>query len=273
MTKILHLSDMHFGTETPAVVAALEQHVQCQGVDLLILSGDITQRARRTQFASAQAFIQRLYQLGVPVHLSVPGNHDIPLFNLFQRFFKPYANYRRYLGHELEPYFENDQLVVIGLNTTHPRRHKDGLITPKQIQHVCERLSHTASDKVRIVVAHQPFGAMVSSDLKNLQRGAQAALQAWAHAGLDVVMGGHIHLPYIRPLRQQYPELAREIWTVQAGTATSSRIRHSIPNSFNRLHIHSSLEGKRVQVERWDFQQDQFVLGTCLDLDLGSAHH
>jgi len=267
MTSILHLSDTHFGTEVPTVLTALQRHVQEQGADLLILSGDITQRARRDQFEAAQQFIQQLKAVGVRHSLIVPGNHDIPLFNLWQRFLSPYGNYRQHFGHDLEPCFENDELLVIGLNTTHPTRHKNGRITERQIQSVCQRLRDTDPRKLRLVVAHQPFGAMVSSDLANLQQGAEQAISAWADAGLDIVLGGHIHLPYIRPLSLQYPKLAREIWIVQAGTATSSRLRRAIPNSFNRLRLNKLPSGKQVLVERWDFQDDQFVLGTCLDLD------
>lgn len=274
MTQILHLSDTHFGTELPEVARALERHVDTYGADLLVLSGDLTQRARPKQFMAAQAFIRRLCQMGgIHSQLMVPGNHDIPLYNLARRFFNPYGHYRQYVNQQLEPYFENDQLLVIGLNTTHPRRHKNGRVTPEQVQAVCQRLHQTAAHKVRIVVAHQPFGAMVHSDLSNLQRGAHAALLAWSRAELDVVMGGHIHLPYVRPLSWQYPELPREIWTVQAGTAISSRVRQATPNSFNRLHIHraNTNQHKYIQVERWDFYRGQFVLGTCLDLDWSEA--
>src|SRR5690606_1600566 len=140
MTTIVQISDTHFGTEQPAVVQALEDHVREHGADLLILSGDITQRARGSQFAAARAFIERLHGLGVPEKLVIPGNHDIPLYNLFARALSPYGNYRAHFGDDLEPTFENDQVLVIGLNTTHPRRHKDGRVTAEQVQAVAERL-------------------------------------------------------------------------------------------------------------------------------------
>nr|MBF0683411.1 metallophosphoesterase [Pseudomonas sp.] len=192
MTSILQISDTHFGTEQPAVVQALEDHVREHGADLLVFSGDITQRARREQFAAAQAFVERLRGHGIAETLVIPGNHDIPLYNLFARFLAPYGNYHRHFGDELEPVFENQDMLVIGLNTTHPRRHKDGLVTPDQVEAVSRRLANTEARKVRIVVAHQPFGAMVQSDLSNLQHGAEPALQRWAEQGLDLVMGGHI---------------------------------------------------------------------------------
>jgi len=270
ITSLLQISDTHFGTEQSAVVAALEAHVREQGADLLVLSGDITQRARGGQFAAAKAFIQRLQSYGIPSSLVIPGNHDLPLFNVLSRFLAPYDQYQAHFGEDLEPSFENDQLLVIGLNTTHPKRHKDGLVTHEQVESVTQRLLKSDPRKLRIVVAHQPFGSLVLSDLDNLQHGALAALTRWADAGLDIVMGGHIHLPYVLPLRKQYPSLSREIWTVQAGTALSSRVRGSAPNSFNHLYL-DSRAGKQVSVERWDYRGDgahgQFVLGERFELD------
>ena len=180
MTSIVQISDTHFGTEQPAVVQALEDHVREHRADLLVFSGDITQRARRGQFASAAAFVRRLEADGVGDTLVIPGNHDIPLYNVFARLFTPYGNYRQHFGDDLEPVFENEQMLVIGLNTTHPRRHKDGVVTARQVERVARRLEESDPGKIRIVVAHQPFGAMVPSDLSNLQHGAEPALQRWA---------------------------------------------------------------------------------------------
>jgi len=154
---------------------------------------------------------------------------------------------------------------VIGLNTTHPRRHKDGVVTARQVEDVARRLRESDPRKIRIVVAHQPFGAMVPSDLSNLQHGAEPALQRWAEHGLDLVMGGHIHLPYVLPLSKQYAGLQREIWMVQAGTTLSTRLRGTSPNSFNRLKLHPG-EQKKVCVERWDLQDGRFVLGSHFNL-------
>lgn len=265
MTSIVQISDTHFGTEQASVVQALEDHIREHSADLLVFSGDITQRARREQFASAAAFVQRVEANGVRDTLVIPGNHDIPLYNVFARVFTPYGNYRRHFGDELEPVFENDDMLVIGLNTTHPRRHKDGVVTARQVERVAQQLAAGDPGKIRIVVAHQPFGAMVPSDLRNLQHGAEPALQRWAEHGLDLVMGGHIHLPYVLPLSKQYTGLAREIWMVQAGTTLSTRLRGTSPNSFNRLKLHPGRQ-KKVCVERWDLLKDRFVLGSHFNL-------
>jgi len=124
MTMLLHASDPHFGTEQPAAVDALVQLVHEQRPDVLLLSGDITQRATATQFDRARAFVSRLQ---VPVILAIPGNHDIPLFNVMARMIAPYARYRHAFGRDLEPEFENDDVLVIALNTTRRYRHVDAV--------------------------------------------------------------------------------------------------------------------------------------------------
>ncbi len=268
MTSILHISDTHFGTEQQPIVEAMEAHVRERGADLLVLSGDITQHARRQQFVAAQAFVRRLKSYGIPEVLTIPGNHDLPpLHNPLPRFLGPYDNYRQHFGDELEPTFENDELLMLGLNTTHPLRRKDGRVTTEQMRKVRTRLQRCDPVKLRIVVTHQPFGLLAASDWHNIQHGARPALMCWAEAGLDIVMGGHIHLPYVLPLSAQYPELTREIWTVQAGTALSCRVRGGLPNSFNRLYVDNA-QDKQARVERWDYHapSGRFILGESLDL-------
>ncbi|WP_130931778.1 metallophosphoesterase [Pseudomonas sp. Sample_24] len=264
MTSLLHISDTHFGTELPLVVQAFESHVKAHGADLVLFSGDITQRARRAQFASAQAFIQRIKDYGIPQVLTIPGNHDIPLYNLLARVFSPYGNYHRYIDSNLAPIFENDDALIIGLNTTHPSRRKAGKVTARQVEEVAERLQRCDRQKLRIVVAHQPFGAIVASDRRNLQIGARAALECWASSGLDVVMGGHIHLPYVLALSTQYAGLSKEIWGVQAGTTLSSRLRGNAPNSFNRIHLDKLT--RQVNVERWEYSSLQSAFERCEEI-------
>jgi 3',5'-cyclic AMP phosphodiesterase CpdA len=246
MTRILHLSDTHFGTERKAVVEAVLDLARQLSPDLVVLSGDITQRARRSQFAAARRFIERL---ALPV-LAVPGNHDIPLYNVFARALNPYGNYKRALGPILEPVFESDGVLAIGVNTTRPKRHKDGEISDAQIARVAQRLSQARAGQLRIVVAHHPVRAKVESDLSNLLIGRERALAAWAQAGVDLVLGGHIHLPYVLPLTAPTGPAG---WIVQAGTTCSHRVRGSVPNSLGVI-TRSEEDGKRVcHVERWDY--------------------
>ncbi|MGE8682313.1 metallophosphoesterase family protein [Achromobacter marplatensis] len=246
MTRILQLSDTHFGTERKPVVEAALDLARSLNPDLVVLSGDITQRARRGQFAAARKFIERL---SLPV-LAVPGNHDIPLFNVFARALNPYGNYKRALGAVLEPVFENPGLLAIGVNTTRPRRRKDGEISDTQIARVAQRLRQARPGQLRIVVAHHPVRAKVESDLSNLLIGRERALAAWAQAGVDLILGGHIHLPYVLPLTAAGQSAG---WIVQAGTACSQRVRGSVPNSVNVITREGEGGQEACHVERWDY--------------------
>lgn len=250
MTTLLQISDTHFGTERAPVVQALLQLARDQAPDLVVLSGDITQRARRSQFSVARAFIDQLKPAAL---LAIPGNHDIPLFNLAARVFTPYANYSQAFGKNLEPVFETVHLLVIGVNTTRPRRHIDGELSQQQIDRVAQRLQRAAASQLRIVVVHQPVLAIRASDEDNLLDGHRQAVPAWAAAGGDIIMGGHIHLPYVRSLRTTFADLPRDIWTVQAGTSVSSRIREGIANSVNLIRCDGAHSPRQCAVERWDY--------------------
>lgn len=247
MSVLLQISDPHFGTEQPAVLAALLRLAREHTPDLVVMSGDITQRARRAQFAAAAAFVA---QLAAPATLVLPGNHDIPLFNLAARLFAPYANYRRAFGRLLEPRFESSELLVLGVNTTRPSRHKHGVISAAQIEHVAQQLSGAGAAQLRVVVAHHPVLVTRPEDRINLLRGHAAAVQAWAAAGADLVLGGHIHLPYVRQLHKRFADLQRPLWAVQAGTAVSTRVRGDVPNSVNLIRYTAAT--RHCVVERWD---------------------
>lgn len=252
MIRLLQISDTHFGTERPEVMAAIKQLCQEHKPELVILSGDITQRARRVQFAAAKDFTD---QLNAPL-LSVPGNHDLPLFNLFARLFTPYRNYRRYFGDELEPEFETERLLVIGVNSTRPARHKDGELTDEQIDRVARRLRQASPEQLRIVVQHHPVRAVEASDTDNLMINREKAVPAWVDAGMDLVLGGHIHLPYVLPLYGKLGEEGRQAWTVQAGTAVSERVRGDISNSVNLISYQLVQSKPQCIVERWDFNSE-----------------
>jgi len=254
MTLLLQVSDPHFGTERPPAVAALEALVREQRPDVLLLSGDITQRATRAQFAAARAFVERLQ---VPVVLAVPGNHDIPLFNLPARLLWPYAGFVRAFGPELEPSFENDELLVLALNTTRPWRHVDGELSAAQVERVARRVAQASPAQVRLVVVHQPVAVTRPQDAHNLLHGREAAQRRWQEAGVDAVLGGHIHLPYVVPWASSDGAPSRPMWAVQAGTALSHRVRAEAGNSVNLIRVGGGAPGeRRLRVERWDHQPE-----------------
>ncbi|MCO5785623.1 DNA repair exonuclease [Pseudomonas sp. G11-1] len=250
MSRILHLSDLHFGTEDPAVVQALLQLAEEHRPSLCLLSGDITQRARRSQFAAAGAFV---HQLPAPV-LAIPGNHDLPLFNLPLRLLNPYGNYRRVFGESLAPELVRDDVLVIGVNSTRAARHKNGEVSAEQIQQVARRLQQAKPDQLRVVMLHHPVCAIQSSDLANLLIGREQAVPAWVDAGMDLLLAGHIHLPYRLPLAGSGQ---RQAWSLQAGTGVSQRVRGSIPNSVNFIDYGSTNGQRWCQVTRWDYAVEQ----------------
>lgn len=258
MSVLLHISDTHFGTEQAQVLEALVELAAQQRPDLVVLSGDITQRARPHQFRAARAFTDRL---GAPV-LAVPGNHDIALFDLWSRLTKPYARYATAFGSDTEPTHASADWLVIGVNTTRTWRHKNGEVSAAQIDRVARRLSTASPDQLRVVVVHQPLAVTEARDRPNLLRGHAAARQAWAEAGADLMIGGHIHLPYTVALQDG----ERRAWVVQAGTAVSSRTRTGVPNSVNIVRwmapSNDAVASERVcHIEQWDWSPQQRAFG------------
>lgn len=253
MTLLLQISDPHFGTERPAAVEALVQLALAQRPDVLLLSGDITQRATPAQFAAAHAFVQRLQ---VPRLVALPGNHDIPLWHLPLRLLRPYARYQAVFGDELEPSLDSDDLLLLAVNTTRWWRHEDGQLSGAQIQRVATRLAQARLGQRRVVMVHQPLVVTRPEDQGNRLHGHAAALLAWGAAGVDLIVGGHIHLPFVLALPGGG-------WAVQAGTAVSHRVRPDAGNSVNLIHIDAGADDRAV-VERWDHNPAQaaFVLHT-----------
>lgn len=256
--RVLQVSDTHFGTEQAPVVEALVRLAHALRPQLLVLSGDITQRATRAQFAAARAFVDRLE---VPRHVVIPGNHDIPLGQLWWRLLAPYAHMRRQFGHALEHEVDTPELLLLALKTTRRYRHVDGELSRWQIERVAQRLARADARQLRLVVTHQPVAVMRAADAHDRLHGHRAAVHRWAEAGADLVLGGHIHLPSLIPLHEQEPSLARPMWGLQAGTAVSSRVRHEAPNSVNLIEIgfdqadsHPRPDAVRAcRVERWDY--------------------
>ncbi|RYY81979.1 MAG: metallophosphoesterase [Comamonadaceae bacterium] len=246
---LLQISDPHFGTEQASVMRALTELAQAQAPSLVVLSGDITQRATRAQFRAAKAFVDGLR---VPAVLAIPGNHDIPLFALGTRLFNPYGRYREAFGDALEPVLDSEDCLAIAVNTTRWYRHEDGEVSAAQIERVAARLARATPRQLRVVVVHQPVAVTRAEDLSNLLHGREAAIPRWAASGADVVLGGHIHLPFVQPLHETFAAAARASWAVQAGTALSTRVRSGAPNSVNLIRYTPGEVARQCVVERWD---------------------
>jgi 3',5'-cyclic AMP phosphodiesterase CpdA len=258
VTRIAHISDTHFGTEEVQVCAALTRDILRAAPDLVVLSGDITQRARRAQFRAARAFLDSL--ASIPV-LTLPGNHDLPLFDLFTRFTEPYRYYKRHICPTLAPAWLGTEVAVLGVNSTRVLRHKHGALPAEVIQEVARRLAKL-SQPFKIVVLHHPLAVIEPSDRRNRVRAADEALAAWIEAGADLFLGGHIHLPYCIPTDTG----SHRSVILQAGTAVSRRRRGGQPNSYNVIRFETN-ESRRMHIERRDYDAsaDIFVSTSVRD--------
>lgn len=243
---LLHLSDLHFGTEQPMVLAALTRLCARISPEAVVVSGDLTQRARVEQFKAAQTFLQSLQ---CPL-LVVAGNHDIPLFHVTRRLLLPFHRFEQHFG-VIEPTLETEHFYLVGVNSITRHHHTQGSISPLQIWQTTERLKHAPTGKHRVVVSHQPFAVKQSVDAEDIPRLMPSAAQHWAHAGLDMLLHGHFHSPAVFDLNAMLQlGQARPVLDVQAGTALSSRLRQGTPNSVNLIHTD-------LGVERLDFSHEQ----------------
>lgn len=239
---LLHLSDLHFGTEQPRVCRAVAQLCERLQPEAVVVSGDLTQRARQEQFVAASLFLKSLNR---PL-LVVAGNHDIPLFHFKRRLLTPYDYFERYFG-ELEPILETQNFYLIGVNSVTRHHHTQGSISNLQIWQTGERLRHAPVDKMKLIISHQPFAASQPEDQAEAPRLMQRAVRHWSRFGLAGLLHGHLHTPAVFDLNQRYTlQLNRPLLDVQAGTALSTRLRQGFPNSVNVIH-------PDLGIERFDF--------------------
>jgi 3',5'-cyclic AMP phosphodiesterase CpdA len=255
MRIIVHLSDIHFGRVDEKLIEPLISLVHDLHPHVVAISGDLTQRARTREFLHARAFLDRL----PTPQIVVPGNHDIPLYNLVARFGSGLAKYRRHITSDLFPFHTDDEIAIAGLNTARALTHKGGRINRRQLAHVAARFVTLDPRLTRIVVTHHPFDVPEGHTRFDIVGRARLALETFAVSGIDLYLSGHLHVSHIAESATRYKIAGYSALLIQAGTTTSTRLRQET-NALNVIHLdppHITVECLEWCPDRQRFQLRQ----------------
>lgn len=262
MKTIAHISDLHFGTVIPEIADDLADTLDRISPDLVVVSGDLTQRARHWQYRAARAYLDK-----IPVKkIIVPGNHDVPLYNVLARLFWPLRNYRRYITTDFYPFYQDDEMAVQGINTARSLTWKSGRISISQMETAYEKLIRIPDSIFKVLVTHHPFLPPPSKSRMKLVGRAGKALRLLKDCNLDILLAGHFHMSYTGGSHSVYTTPQRAILVIQAGTATSSRTRNHEKNAFNVIQVHK--HEVRIRVYTWNgaaFKESKSEIYTLLE--------
>jgi 3',5'-cyclic AMP phosphodiesterase CpdA len=245
MRTLVHLSDLHFGRVDAALLEPLAAAVAGARPDVVVVSGDFTQRARVAQFRAAADWLATLPQ----PRILVPGNHDIPLYDVARRFLSPLRRFHRWIEDDPFPWHADAEIAVIGINTARSLTFKGGRINREQVDEVARRFRGLPEAVTRIVVSHHPFDLPEGAEPGDLVGRADMAMEAFAGCGVDLFLSGHLHRSHSGSTAERYLIDGFAALVIQAGTATSTRGRGEA-NAFNVIRIGATA----IELETWAWQ-------------------
>ncbi|CAN5664542.1 metallophosphoesterase [soil metagenome] len=245
--RILHLSDLHFGRVNAPALDSLRKTVleREKNLSLIIVTGDWTQRARAREFQQAAEFIS---SLSVPV-VSVPGNHDVPLYDLPRRWLAPYSRYAQLRPLTLSS-FQDDDISIVGVSTVNPFRIDAGAVHKDDVERARAFFRDAPAGALKIVACHHPLFDPREKKWLRPERLAKALVQT----GADVVLSGHSHLQWV----EVQQTLGRDVLHISAGTGISNRLRTEV-NNFHIFEIESAPPRAAVTVETYDLTEQGFI--------------
>ncbi len=242
-TRLAYVADLHFGADDLVVAGALAGALRADEPDLLLVGGDLTQRARPSQYADARAWLS---SIGVP-HLATPGNHDIPLYDVLRRIRDPFGRYRAAVAPHLEGTWRGPETLVAAICTASPRRRVEGRVEPAQVARLAAVLAEPAPPHAAILLTHHPLVVPPGQRARSFEGGAGLLTTATA-GGVDLLLSGHRHLPHEGPWLHRTAS-GRRVVALWAATACSHR-RRGEHNGY--ALIDAAADRLEITTCRWD---------------------
>lgn len=251
MRKIVHISDLHFGTEQPRVAEALLEKIYSIAPDVVAVSGDLTMRAKSREYESARDYLERI---DFP-KIIIPGNHDIPLYNIYDRFINPLHRFQAFITRDPFPTYADDELVVLGVNSARSAVFKGGRISREQMEMVKRIVCDERSTHSTVIVIHHNLLPSPHRNGESLLGRSREFLDKIDLCGVDLILTGHQHVAYSRTVNKKKGAHSSTILAA-AGSALSDRLRGE-PNSFNYLEV----SAKNIELNVMEFIDNKFRLG------------